>query len=367
MVGEWSGLEAHVLRKALRLSVRAFADRLGIAPRTVSKWDALGTATTPRPDTQAILDTMLRRADAAEQLRFESLLDTLRPRDQSVSSVPTARQPLDYEAWAEDLDRTIVALSWQNFSFARELLHRWLDGLDPHGLDKQGLYLYGRSLTLLGDYHCDQGALRGEVSAESTYRKARDVFGQLGVPRRIAQVDLLMAVVAEMSGDAASAARQYDLLAVDERLSARDRGRAALWVGTALSKQGEHSEAAGLMVAAARTFETLGEPDDWSSAQQKIALAHRGSGDLAGALRYIEISRSTGRAHSPLQQVQLNTATAHILLSDAATRTVGVAQLDAADRIAGQFNLGHQMRSIKKIRQSLAELPAASALSQEQA
>ena len=34
------------------------------------------------------------------------------------------------------------------------------------------------------------------------------------------------------------------------------------------------------MLAASRDFEDLAEPDDWSVAQQKLALAYRGSGDL---------------------------------------------------------------------------------------
>jgi transcriptional regulator with XRE-family HTH domain len=73
-VHHWSGLEAHALRLALRMSVRAFAEHLGVAVRTVSKWDKLAAATEPRPDTQAILDTALARADAAVHLRFETLL-----------------------------------------------------------------------------------------------------------------------------------------------------------------------------------------------------------------------------------------------------------------------------------------------------
>jgi DNA-binding transcriptional regulator YiaG len=73
-VRQWSGREAKALRLALRLSVRAFAEHLGVAPRTVAKWEALGAAIRPRPDTQAILDTALARADTATQARFELLL-----------------------------------------------------------------------------------------------------------------------------------------------------------------------------------------------------------------------------------------------------------------------------------------------------
>jgi len=55
----WTGREAKALRHALRLSVRAFAEDLGVAVRTVTKWEALGAGTTPRPFLQATLDTAL--------------------------------------------------------------------------------------------------------------------------------------------------------------------------------------------------------------------------------------------------------------------------------------------------------------------
>jgi transcriptional regulator with XRE-family HTH domain len=72
-VRRWSGQEARALRLALRLSVRAFAEQLGVATRTVSKWESGGAATVPRPDTQAILDTALARADPAARERFTLL------------------------------------------------------------------------------------------------------------------------------------------------------------------------------------------------------------------------------------------------------------------------------------------------------
>jgi hypothetical protein len=176
------------------------------------------------------------------------------------------------------------------------------------------------------------------------------VFAQLDVPRRIGQLDLALTIVTEMSGRLDVAASSYQKLAVDERLSARDRGRARLWVGTALSKSGRYEPAIRVMTEAARDFETLSEPNDWSSAQQKIALAHRGSGDLTSALRFIDVARSTGRANTPLQRVQLDTATAHVLLSDPETRQDGLATLAAAAQVAGQYGLGHQLRSIQTIR-----------------
>ncbi|MGV9383593.1 helix-turn-helix domain-containing protein [Nonomuraea sp. NPDC003707] len=84
-VVEWTGAEAAALRKALRLSVRAFADFVGVAVRTVAYWEDLGALTRPKQDTQALLDVALRRADDDAHRRLESLLTAL-GRSQSLSS-----------------------------------------------------------------------------------------------------------------------------------------------------------------------------------------------------------------------------------------------------------------------------------------
>ncbi|MEV7004024.1 hypothetical protein AB0N62_41250 [Streptomyces sp. NPDC093982] len=75
----------------------------------------------------------------------------------------------------------------------------------------------------------------------------------------MARIELSLAAVQEMSGQLESSARHYELLAGDERLSPRDRARARLWVGTALSKEGDHEYATGVMVEATRSFGDLGE------------------------------------------------------------------------------------------------------------
>ncbi|MDR7277749.1 DNA-binding transcriptional regulator YiaG [Catenuloplanes atrovinosus] len=47
-VDRWTGAHAQALRYALRMSVRAYAAYLGVAVRTVSKWERLGPRTYPR-------------------------------------------------------------------------------------------------------------------------------------------------------------------------------------------------------------------------------------------------------------------------------------------------------------------------------
>ncbi|MDQ1246642.1 MAG: Transcriptional regulator [Actinomycetota bacterium] len=70
-MGQWTGRETRLLRHALRLTVRDFAEDLGVSPRTVSKWETAGSGRTPRPELQAALDTLLARATDEDRERFE--------------------------------------------------------------------------------------------------------------------------------------------------------------------------------------------------------------------------------------------------------------------------------------------------------
>ena len=157
-----------------------------------------------------------------------------------------------------------------------------------------------------------------------------------------------------MAGQVQLAARRYARLADDERLSGWDRARARLWIGTAVSKDGEHDYVTRIMVSAAREFEELGEAEDWSVAQQKLALAYRGAGDLGQAQRFIDVARASGAGDTPMQRVRWSTAQAHILLTDTGTRARGLALLDETIRLAVQCGLSHQLRSIETIRRDLA-------------
>ncbi|PWW55362.1 helix-turn-helix domain-containing protein [Actinokineospora spheciospongiae] len=348
-IRQWTGLEAQALRRALRLSIRAFADYLGVAVRTVTKWEALGVDTTPRPDKQAILDTALSRADSDARVRFELLLmqDGSTPLKGYYRSAP---REWDYETWMDDLGRAAACLARQDFKFAASLVDRWLRRFDPHSLDSHGLYLHARSLVLLGDSQRDRGDIHGAFSARQNYHKAQRLFQDLRVPRRTAQVELSLAVTEEMGGRLRSAAKRYKVLTEDERLSPRDRSRARLWIGTALSKEGDNAYAIRVMNEATRRFEDLEEPADWAVAHQKLALAHRGAGDLSTALSYIEVALSAHAADSPMQRVRLDTAHAHILLTDKATAASGLRLLSQAAETSREYGMSHQSASIDSIR-----------------
>lgn len=350
-VHEWTGLEALALRKALRLSVRRYSEHLGIAVNTISNWEKYRDKRRPNTESQAILDTALARSDAATHLRFETELAKLsegkgeRPVGETARVTIPRPRAWEYESWTDDLERAVVALSHQNFAFADDLLRRWSSSYQPSELDERGTYLLARSVALQGDLKRDQGAVVGPLSAQRCYANARSLYAELAIPRRVAQLDLSLAVVTEMAG-------ALEDLAIDDRLSARDRARARLWVGTALSKDGNHDYAVRVMEEAIREFEGLAEQDDWSVAQQKLALAHRGTGNLDAALRLIDVARSTGVTDAPMQRVRLDTAYGHILLSDRATLDDGLRVLDDAAKRAAQYGLTHQLRSITDIRRA---------------
>ena len=188
-VHSWTGREARALRQASRQSVRGFAEHLGVAPRTVSKWEQLGQATRPHPDTQAILDTALERRSTAVAGAFPAAAH--RGRHRSLRRILAAVPPAwDYETWTDDLDRAVAALSRQDFAAGTRLLERWLGRFPAGRLDNRGLYLHARSLVLLGDAHRDQGRLEGPLSATQAYRRALAMFTDAGrsPPRRADRV-----------------------------------------------------------------------------------------------------------------------------------------------------------------------------------
>ncbi|TDE09683.1 helix-turn-helix domain-containing protein [Jiangella asiatica] len=74
-VRNWTGAQTTALRGALRMSVRDFAAHLGVAIRTVSKWEARGSTITLQPDSQAMLDVVLNRASDDQKTRFRQLVE----------------------------------------------------------------------------------------------------------------------------------------------------------------------------------------------------------------------------------------------------------------------------------------------------
>lgn len=124
-----------------------------------------------------------------------------------------------------------------------------------------------------------------------------------------------------------------------------------LWWGRALSKRAETLDySIGVLTQASETFERLDESAYWSVAQQKLALAHRARGDLGRAAAFIEVAQRSRVDGAPLQLVRLNTARAHVLLSDPQTRREGDRVLGSARETALSYGLRHQLDNIERIR-----------------
>ncbi|MDT8916021.1 helix-turn-helix transcriptional regulator [Amycolatopsis sp. PS_44_ISF1] len=337
-------------RKKAGYTLEQLAYALGVDRSTVWRWEKGDMEPLPykRPELSKVLGVT---EEQLEELLWEG------PAPAPTSS-PTAaphghaglRADLDVDEWADDLDRASTHFGRQDFQMADHLVQRWLRRYSPDSADPVGQSLYGRSLRLQGDLRQDQGNLRGPLSASHSYRRAREVFQELKVPRRTAQIDLQLAVIEEMAGAHHQAANLYKQLADDQRLSGRDRTRSLLWVGTALSKSGRAAESVQFIEPAIRSFEELEEPLDWSVAHQKLALARRSAGDLQAAANAIDIALLTRSKDTPMQQVRLDTVQGHILLSDAQTAASGIKLLERAALVAGRCGMMHQLESIRSIR-----------------
>lgn len=72
VVARWTAQEVRALREALRMSVRAFAEHLGMTTTAVSCWEH---RTTPALAEQSLLDRALTLADSHSKARFWLLLD----------------------------------------------------------------------------------------------------------------------------------------------------------------------------------------------------------------------------------------------------------------------------------------------------
>lgn len=77
MVQAWSGREVRALRESQRLSIREFAQRIGVSERMVSRWEAGGSNIRPRPINQEGLDTLLAEATEDARSRFAARLEAL--------------------------------------------------------------------------------------------------------------------------------------------------------------------------------------------------------------------------------------------------------------------------------------------------
>lgn len=104
VIDKWTGRHAHALRTALRLTNEAFAERLGVSPRTVTKWSERPEME-PSQHLQGALDTSLSEASPDARVRFAANL-----------GLDQRRIPLDHAVVAQlntalgDLARALARL-----------------------------------------------------------------------------------------------------------------------------------------------------------------------------------------------------------------------------------------------------------------
>lgn len=79
VVGTWTGRSACLLQEAMRLTNEAFAERLGISARTITRWHA-NPEMIHRNEVQQILDLAYEGAGEAVQRRFALLVRPPAPR-----------------------------------------------------------------------------------------------------------------------------------------------------------------------------------------------------------------------------------------------------------------------------------------------
>jgi hypothetical protein len=105
VVAVWTGEETRALRTALRLTIEAFAEQLGVAVRTVAKWEAQGSSIVPVPMMQEVLDVALQRATPEQHSRFVMLRPGVGTRRNAPSSPTPEPVRLDLVALARLRER----------------------------------------------------------------------------------------------------------------------------------------------------------------------------------------------------------------------------------------------------------------------
>jgi tetratricopeptide (TPR) repeat protein/transcriptional regulator with XRE-family HTH domain len=213
-VDRWTGREARLLRQALRLSVRGFAEYLGVAARTVSRWEQHGLDRVPRPEFQAALDTALRMASDEGQQRFHltvvaavaaepapSLVSTNTDAT-SPTAPPAVPSPVHHQIdppEPEHVEPIPAGLEESpadavQFERLREAVHDTLAGgtMTGAGLDdwEQAVLLHGRATRYRA-----AGPLLLDLAAD-----CRELHRLLSLPQSASTAHRLTRVMAQMAG-----------------------------------------------------------------------------------------------------------------------------------------------------------------------
>ncbi|HEX3779682.1 MAG TPA: transcriptional regulator [Pseudonocardiaceae bacterium] len=162
----WTGRSACALQKAFGLSNEAFAERLGIATRTVGSWHEKPNLR-PQSAMQEILDTALTQASQAVKERFAQLVPGAAPAQSSTDIDRDAEERLSADPHiSAALDWLDQHAGWASGT-ARRKVAAQLSQLDVRELRDQGVkrgQIEQRDIArALGDYY------RGRVDGYGRY------------------------------------------------------------------------------------------------------------------------------------------------------------------------------------------------------
>jgi hypothetical protein len=167
VVDLWTGRRATALRSALRMTNDAFASDLGVAVRTVAKWNA-DPELIPPSEFQRMLDTRLSQASDEEKARFDLLLKRC---ESSGGTAPEINIPMP----RADQDGGAIGLRVVHDAAINDAL-RWLDeNTQCSGAARQRVMSQLRMFTL--DTIAAEARRRGRVSRADTAIALMEYYG----------------------------------------------------------------------------------------------------------------------------------------------------------------------------------------------
>lgn len=159
----WTGSVACALQAALRLSNEAFAERLGIAVRTVASWHQKPNLR-PQPEMQQLLDTALEQASSSVRERFAALASDSAETDHARSDEEPDEAVTEAEQRLSSDTNIVAALDWLDQQT------RWEPGTARRKTATKLVRLDAQSLQ-------DRGKKRGRVNQRDIAHALSEYYG----------------------------------------------------------------------------------------------------------------------------------------------------------------------------------------------
>jgi hypothetical protein len=154
-VVQWTGREAALLGRAMRLPIRVYAEQLGVNPKTVTKWRRYGRDIKLRPETADMLDAMKRRCSPDVLETFHASLDDdldrepqpdnalSEPNPDTASPVLGPATVVSHKFVPVYIGKTVNSIAGEPCSYGPGgLEHRATAAGHPDALEESRLYLY---------------------------------------------------------------------------------------------------------------------------------------------------------------------------------------------------------------------------------